>query len=105
MSEAVKRLRKAIVDVLAHDVRQALREGRTIAQVMEAYPAATKRFVEQQRTFLQQTEGLPDARRNGTGALVAAMIAAKKSTAEIMATLGITKSTVSYHRRRNKKVS
>ena len=105
MSEAVKRIRAAIVGVLAQDVRQALREGRTIAQVMAAYPAATKRFVEEQRAFLKQTEGLADTRKTDTGAKVAEMIAAKKTTAEIMKTLKISKSVVSYHRRRNKKVS
>lgn len=105
MSEAVKRIRKAIVDVLTEDVRQALRDGRTIAQVMAACPAATKRFVEEQRAFLRQTEGLEDTRRNDTGSKIAQMEADGKTSAEIMKALKITRSTLHYHRRKNRKVS
>lgn len=102
MSEAIRRLRAAIVDVLTEDVRQALREGRTIAQVMTAYPA-TKRFVEEQRAFLRLSEGLADTRRNDTGTTIAKMEAGGKTSAEIMKALKITRSTLHYHRRKNKK--
>lgn len=105
MSEAIRRLRAAIADVLTEDVRQALREGRTIAQVMDAFPAATKRFVEEQRAFLRLSEGLADTRRNNTGTTIAKMEAGGKTSAEIMKALKITRSTLHYHRRRNRKVS
>lgn len=104
MSEAVKRLRKAIVDVLTEDVRQALRDGRTIAQVMAAYPAATKRFVEEQRAFLKQTEGLADTRRTGTGAEVARLTALEWSAQQIADKLHVSRWTVYIHRRKQKKV-
>jgi hypothetical protein len=48
--------------MLAEQVRVALRDGLTIAAVQAKHPAATKRFVEEQRAFLRQTEGL--ARRH-----------------------------------------
>ncbi len=60
MSEALDRLRKAM---LTEQVRVALRNGLTIAEVQAKYPTATKRFVEEQRAFLRQTEGVPDPRR------------------------------------------
>ncbi len=104
MSEAVKRLRAAIVDVLTEDVRQALRDGRTIAQVMTAYPAATKRFVEEQRAFLKQTEGLADTRRTGTGAEVARLTALGWSAQEIADRLNVSRWTVYIHRRKQKKM-
>ena len=103
MSEAVKRLRKAIVDVLTEDVRQALRDGRTIAQVMAAYPAATKRFVEEQRAFLKQTEGLADTRKTGTGKAVAELTADGFRADEIAKMLGISTSRVYQCRREQKK--
>lgn len=103
MSEAVKRLRKAIVDVLTEDVRQALREGQTIAQVMAAYPAATKRFVEEQRAFLKQTEALADTRKTGTGRAVAELTADGFKVDEIAAMLGVSTSCVYQHRREQTK--
>lgn len=57
---------------------------------------------QQVEDFLEREE-LP--RRTATGAKVADMIADKKTTTEIMKALNISKSVVSYHRRRNKKVS
>lgn len=103
MSEAVKRLRAAIVDVLAQDVRQALRAGKTIAQVMTAYPAATKRFVEEQRAFLKQTEGLADTRKTGTGKVVAELTAAGFSALQIAERVCISPARVYQYRREQKK--
>ena len=99
----MKRLRAAIVDVLAADVRQALREGRTIAQVMAAYPAATKRCVEEQRAFLKQTEGLADTRKTGTGKAVSELTADGFKADEIAQMLGISTSRVYQCRREQKK--
>ena len=103
MSEAIRRLRAAIVDVLTEDVRQALRDGRTIAQVMTAYPAATKRFVEEQRAFLKQTEGLADTRKTGTGKAVAELTEAGFSALEIAERICISTSRVYQCRREQKK--
>lgn len=99
----MKRLRAAIVDVLTEDVRQALRDGRTIAQVMAACPAATKRFVEEQRAFLKQTEGLADTRKTGTGRAVAELTADGFKVDEIAEKLGVSTSCVYQHRREQKK--
>ena len=104
MSEAIRRLRAAIVDVLTEDVRHALRDGKTIAQVMDAFPAATKRFVEEQRAFLRQTEGLADTRKNNTGSEVLRLTAAGLRADEIAAALRISTSSVYHHRQKQKKV-
>ena len=91
--------------MLTQQVRDALRDGLTIADVQAKHPAATKRFVEEQRAFLRQSEGLADTRRNDTGIKVAQMEANGKTSAEIMRTLKITRSTLHYHRRKSRKVS
>ena len=105
MSEAVKRLRKAIVDVLTEDVRQALRDGCTIAQVMTAYPAATKRFVEQQRAILAAIDGsVPDARSRGVQQEIERLTDQGMRVVEIAAALKISASAVYHHRRKIKKV-
>ena len=61
VSEAVKRLRAAIVDVLTEEVRDAIRNGATIEQIVDRF-AVPKRFVEDQRLILKETETIPDAR-------------------------------------------
>lgn len=90
---------------LTRSVRDGLRDGLTIAAVMVNHPGVSKRFVEEQRAFLRQTEGLADTRRNDTGSKVAQMEADGKTSAEIMRTLKITRSTLHYHRRKSRKVS
>ena len=91
--------------MLTQQVRDALRDGLTIADVQAKHPAATKRFVEEQRAFLRQSEGLADTRRNATGSKGAQMEANGKTSAEIMQALQITRSTLHYHRRKSRKVS
>ena len=90
---------------LTRSVRDGLRDGLTIAAVMAKHPGVSKRFVEEQRAFLRQTEGLADTRRNDTGTTIAKMEAGGKTSAEIMKVLKITRSTLHYHRRKNRKVS
>jgi DNA-binding NarL/FixJ family response regulator len=94
---ALDRLRKAI---LAEQVRVALRDGLTIAAVQAKHPAATKRFVEEQRAFLRQTEGLADTRRTSTGADVARLTDAGFTAGQIAQTLGVSVSSVYQHRRK-----
>jgi DNA-binding NarL/FixJ family response regulator len=97
---ALDRLRKAI---LAEQVRVALRDGLTIAAVQAKHPAATKRFVEEQRAFLRQTEGLADTRRTSTGADVARLTDAGFTAGQIAQTLGVSVSSVYQHRRKQQK--
>ena len=101
MSEALDRLRKAM---LTEHVRSDLRDGLTIAAVMAKHPGVTKRFVEEQRAFLKQTEGLADTRRTGTGAEVARLTALGWSAQEIADKMNVSRWTVYTHRRRQKKV-
>jgi len=104
MSEALDRLRKAWKAEVTEHIRYELRNGATIASAM-ASTGATKRQVEEQRAFLRQSEGLADTRRNDTGGKVAQMEADGKTSSEIMRALKITRSTLHYHRRNNRKVS
>ena len=101
MSEALDRLRKAM---LTQQVRDALRDGLTIADVQAKHPAATKRFVEEQRAYLKQTEGLADTRRTGTGAEVARLTALGGSAQQIADRLNVSRWTVYIHRRKQKQV-
>ena len=105
MSALLARMREVWREEMADQIRDELRQGATIAEVMELDPMITKRMVEEQRAFLRQSEGLPDTRRNDTGSKVAQMEADGKTSAEIMKALNITRSTLHYHRRKSRKVS
>ena len=100
MSEALDRLRKAM---LTEHVRSDLRDGLTIADVQAKHPAATKRFVEEQRAYLKQTEGLADTRRTSTGADVARLTDEGFTADQIAQTLGVSVSSVYQHRRKQHK--
>jgi DNA-binding NarL/FixJ family response regulator len=89
---------------LTRSVRDGLRDGLTIAAVMSRHPGVSKRFVEEQRAFLRQTEGLADTRRTGTGAEVARLTALGWSAQEIADKLNVSRWTVYIHRRKQKKV-
>ena len=89
---------------LTRSVRDGLRDGLTIAAVMVNHPGVSKRFVEEQRAFLRQTEGLADTRRNSTGAEVLRLTAAGLGVDEIAAALRISTSSVYHHRQKQKKV-
>lgn len=105
MSALLERVREVWRTAMIEHIREELRQGATIAEVMDLDPMITKRMVEEQRVFLRQTEGLEDTRRNDTGSKVAQMEADGKTSAEIMRALKITRSTLHYHRRKNRKVS
>ena len=105
MSALLARMREVWRAEMADQIRDELRQGATIAEVMDLDPMITKRMVEEQRAFLRQSEGLADTRRNATGSKVAQMEADGKTSAEIMRTLKITRSTLHYHRRKSRKVS
>jgi hypothetical protein len=89
--------------MLTQQVRNALRDGLTIADVQAKHPAATKRFVEEQRAFLKQTEGLADTRKTGTGKAVAELTEAGFSALEIAERICISTSRVYQCRREQKK--
>lgn len=90
--------------MLTEHVRSDLRDGLTIADVQAKHPAATKRFVEEQRAYLKQTEGLADTRRTSTGADVARLTALGWSAQQIADELAVSRWTVYVHRRKQKKV-
>jgi DNA-binding CsgD family transcriptional regulator len=85
---------------LTRSVRDGLRDGLTIAAVMAKHPGVSKRFVEEQRAFLKQTEGLTDTRRTSTGADVARLTADGLTADQIAQTLGVSVSSVYQHRRK-----
>lgn len=87
--------------MLTEQVRVALRNGLTIAEVQAKYPTATKRFVEEQRAFLRQTEGVPDPRRVSVADEVVALSDQGLKPKTIAKRLGIHMSTVYRHRRNN----
>ena len=103
MSEALDRLRKAMRKEQARAVQTELRKGATIEQAMAA-TGTVKRFVEEQRAYLKQTEGLADTRRTGTGAEVARLTALEWSAQQIADKLHVSRWTVYIHRRKQKKV-
>lgn len=102
MNEALDRLRKAMRQEQARAVRAELRRGATIEQAMAA-TGTVKRFVEEQRAFLKQTEGLADTRRTSTGADVARLTDEGFTTHQIAQTLGVSVSSVYQHRRKQRK--
>jgi len=105
VSALLARMREVWREEMADQIRDELRQGATIAEVMDLDPMITKRMVEEQRAFLRLSEGLADTRRNNTGTTIAKMEAGGKTSAEIMKVLKITRSTLHYHRRKNRKVS
>jgi len=100
VSEALDRLRKAMRQEQARAVRAELRRGATIEQAMAA-TGTVKRFVEEQRAFLKQTEGVPDPRRVSVADEVVALSDQGLKPKTIAKRLGIHMSTVYRHRRSN----
>ena len=89
---------------MADQIRDELRQGATIAEVMDLDPMITKRMVEEQRAFLRQSEGLADTRKNNTGPEVLRLTAAGLGVDEIAAALRISTSSVYHHRQKQKQV-
>lgn len=86
-------------------VRQALREGKTFAQIMREYEGVTKRMIEDERKALAAIDGsVPDARSTGVRQEVERMTDQGMRVVEIAAALQISTSAVYHHRRKMKKV-
>ena len=103
MSALLARMREVWRAEMADQIREELRQGATIAEVMDLDPMITKRMVEEQRAFLRQTEGLADTRKTGTGRAVAELTADGFKADEIAKMLGISTSRVYQCRREQKK--
>ena len=102
MSAEVKRLRAAILDVLTEDVRAAIRNGATIEQIIERF-AVPKRFVEDQRLILKETETIPDARVvTGSGESIRRMHKEGCTVREIAKELRVSTAYVYQQRRKQK---
>ena len=102
MSAEVKRLRAAILDVLTEDVRDAIRNGATIEQIIERF-AVPKRFVEDQRLILKETETIPDARVvTGSGESIRRMHKEGCTVREIAKELRVSTAYVYQQRRKQK---
>ena len=86
-------------------VRQAIRDGKTFAQIMREYEGVTKRMIEDERKALAAIDGsVPDARSKGVRQEVERMTDQGMRVVEIAAALKISASAVYHHRRKNKKV-
>ena len=86
-------------------VRQAIRDGKTIAQIMREYGGVTKRMIEDERKALAALDGsVPDARSKGVRQEVERLIDQGMRVVEIAAALKISASAVYHHRRKIKKV-
>ena len=104
MSALLARMREVWRAEMADQIRDELRQGATIAEVMDLDPMITKRMVEEQRAFLRQSEGLADTRKNNTGSEVLRLTAAGLGADEIAAALRISTSSVYHHRQKQKQV-
>ena len=85
-------------------VRQAIRDGKTIAQIRAEY-GVPQRFIEDERKALAAIDGsVPDARSRGVQQEVERLIDQGVRVVEIAAALKISPSAVYHHRRKIKKV-
>lgn len=86
-------------------VRQAIRDGKTIAQIMGEYQGVTKRMIEDERKALAAIDGsVPDARSRGVQQEIERLTDQGMRVVEIAAALKISASAVYHHRRKIKKV-
>ena len=87
-------------------VRQAIRDGKTFAQIMREYGGVTKRMIEGERKALAAIDGsVPDSRTHGLGEQIAQLLAVGATPAQIATQLGCSRANVHHHRRKLKKVS
>lgn len=85
-------------------VRQAIRDGKTIAQIRAEY-GVPQRFIEDERKALAAIDGsVPDARSRGVQQEIERLTDQGMRVAEIAARLKISPSAVYHHRRKIKKV-
>jgi len=85
-------------------VRQAIRDGKTIAQIRAEY-GVPQRFIEDERKALAAIDGsVPDSRTHGLGEQIAQLLAVGATPAQIATQLGCSRANVHHHRRKMKKV-
>ena len=85
-------------------VRQAIRDGKTIAQIRAEY-GVPQRFIEDERKALAAIDGsVPDSRTHGLGEQIAQLLAVGATPAQIATQLGCSRANVHHHRRKLKKV-
>lgn len=100
MSHAEQALRSIVRDY----VREAIRYGRTIEQIVASY-GVTKRYVEDERKALAALDGsVPDARSKGMRQEIERLTDQGMRVVEIAAALKISASAVYHHRRKIKNV-
>lgn len=100
-----ERHQDALLDKLRREyVRQAIRDGKTIAQIQAEYAGVSKRFIEDERKALAALLGsVPDARSNGVRQEIERLIDQGMRVVEIAAALKISTSAVYHHRRKQQK--
>ncbi len=99
-------MNQQLLDKLRREyVRQAIRDGKTIAQIQAEYDGVSKRMIEDERKALAALDGsVPDARSKGVRQEVERMTDQGMRVVEIAAQLKISPSAVYQHRRRIKEV-
>ena len=86
-------------------VREAIRDGKTIAQIQAEYAGVSKRFIEDERKALAAIDGsVPDSRTHGLGEQIAQLLAVGATPAQIATQFGCSRANVHHHRRKLKKV-
>ena len=85
-------------------VREAIRDGKTIAQIQAEYAGVSKRFIEDERKALEALDGsVPDARQTTTGDAIARLEDQGMRPCDIARALQIPAYCVYNYRRRKKK--
>ena len=88
-----------ISDAMRERVRAAIRSGLTIDAIMARYDVP-KRFVEDQRVILADSEDIPDGRATSTGDRIRELDGQGIKVAEIAKKLKVSRSYVYSQRRR-----
>lgn len=88
-----------ISDSMRERVRAAIRSGQTIEAIMARYDVP-KRFVEDQRVILADSEDIPDGRTTSTGDRIRELDGQGIKVAEIAKKLKVSRSYVYSQRRR-----
>ena len=98
-------MNQQLLDKLRREyVREAIRDGKTIAQIRAEY-GVSQRFIEDERKALAALDGsVPDARSQGMRHEIERLTDQGMRVVEIAAALKISASAVYHHRRKIKKV-
>ena len=86
-------------DATRNRVRQAIRDGATIEGIVSRFKVS-KRFVEDQRVILADSEDIPDGRLTSTGDRIRELDAQGMDVAEIAKKLKVSRAYVYSQRRR-----